>query len=122
MQEKLGKATLNGFTFFGISIPLLALIITIFAYFEVFSNATISKLLFGAFVIIFFLGTSTIAKKVGQRGWMVGLTLGGGMVLLNLMFVSIGLEGSLDLQFLVRSAITMMVTLTGGMIGVNLKK
>ena len=122
MTQKIGHALLASFSFISISILTLAIIITLFAYFEILQTSTISKLLYIAFVMIFFIGTLIVAKHVGEKGWLVGLAMTGILVLLNLLYHTIGIEASLNFRFLVRCFITLIICLTGGMIGVNLPK
>jgi len=122
MTEKLGKALLSGFSFVGISVPIAALIITALAYFELLSQGLLSNLLFGSFIVIFFFASLRTAKNIGQKGWAVGSVIATCLTVLNLMYTLIGVEATLDLRFLVRTAITAVVCVTGGMIGVNLSK
>ena len=120
MTDKLGKALLSGFSFVAISVPIASLIITTFAYFELISQGIITNLLYGAFITIFFFTSIRAAKQIGQKGWAVGAAIALGLTFLNLMYTLIGVEAAPDLRFLVRTAITVITCITGGMIGVNL--
>lgn len=120
MSEKLGKALLHGIAFIVISILILGLLITTFAYFEWISVGVLEKLIYASFVAIFFLGTAIISKNFAQKGWLIGLGVASVVVLLSLLFYTIGLDTSLTFKFFIRSLITFIVCITGGMIGVNL--
>ena len=120
MSQKISLALISGFTFIGISIPVLALILTTFAYLEWFSSSTISKLIYASFVVIFFLGTTIVAKHVGEKGWLTGLAVSVMLISLTLLYYTIGLETALTFQVFIRCCITLVICLTGGMIGVNL--
>ena len=67
MTQKLGRALLHGLAFIVISILILGLLITTFAYFEWFSIGILEKLIYVAFVAIFFLGTAIVAKHVSEK-------------------------------------------------------
>ena len=120
MSEKLGKALLHGIAFIVISILILGLLITTFAYFEWISVGVLDKLIYASFVAIFFIGTTLISKKFAQKGWLIGIGVATTMVLLSLMFYTIGIDSPLTLKFFIRSLITFVVCIKGGMIGVNL--
>jgi len=120
MSEKISRAALSGLSFIGISGLTLALIITTFAYFEILSPAVVGKLVYASFVIIFFMGTSIVAKHLGEKGWMVGFVMALGLIILNLLYYTIGVEASLNFTFLIRCSIILVICMAGGMIGVNL--
>ena len=120
MSEKLGKALLHGIAFIVISILILGLLITTFAYFEWISVGVLDKLIYASFVAIFLIGTTLISKKFAQKGWLIGIGVATTMVLLSLMFYTIGIDSPLTLKFFIRSLITFVVCITGAMIGVNL--
>jgi len=122
MTEKLGKAILSGFSFVGISVPIASLIITTAAYFELISQGLLSNLLFGSFIVIFFFTALRTSRQIGKKGWAVGAAIATGLTVLNLMYTFIGIERTPDLHFLIRTAISFVVCITGGMIGVNLAK
>ena len=99
MSEKLGKALLHGIAFIVISILILGLLITTFAYFEWISVGVLDKLIYASFVAIFFIGTTLISKKFAQKGWLIGIGVATTMVLLSLMFYTIGIDSPLTLKF-----------------------
>ena len=120
MTQKLGRALLQGLAFIVISILILGLLITTFAYFEWFSISILEKLIYASFVAVFFIGTTIIAKKVGEKGWLIGVLVAAVVILLSLMYQLIGIDSSLTFKFAIRCVITLVICLAGGMIGVNL--
>ncbi len=120
MSEKLGKALLDGLAFIVISILIFGLLITTIAYFGWVSVGLLEKIIYGAFVITFFVGSAFTSKRFGEKGWLIGIGIATVMVLLSVLFYTIGVEAPLTLQFYIRSLITFVICITGGMIGVNL--
>ncbi|HAX73707.1 MAG TPA: TIGR04086 family membrane protein [Firmicutes bacterium] len=120
MSQNLGKAVLIGLAFIVSSILILGLIITMFAYFEWFSIGVIEKLVYMTFVLSLFLGTSISAKIVSEKGWLIGLMMGGLFVILTALFYTIGVDAGLTFKVLIRCLIALVICLTGGMVGVNL--
>lgn len=120
MSERLGKAVLHGIAFIVISILILGLLITTLAYFEWISVGVLEKLIYGSFIVTFFIGTAIISKGFAQKGWLIGVAMATIMVLLSTLFYTIGIDAPLTLKFAIRSIITIVVCVAGGMIGVNL--
>ena len=120
MSEKLGKALINGIAFIVISILILGLLITTFAYFEWISVGVLEKLIYPSFVVTFFIGTAIMSKHFAQKGWLIGIGVATTIVLLSWMFYAIGIDVPLTFKFFIRSLITFIICITGGMIGVNL--
>ena len=115
MTQKLGRALLYGLSFIVISILILGLLITTFAYFEWLSVGALEKLIYASYVAIFFIGSAVVAKQVAEKGWLIGL-----MIILSLLYYLIGVESPLSFKFAIRCVITLVICVTGGMIGVNL--
>lgn len=120
MSERLGKALLHGIAFIVISILILGLLITTLAYFEWISVGVLEKLIYGSFIATFFIGTAIISKGFAQKGWLIGMGVATVMVLLSMLFYTIGIDAPLTFKFVIRSIITAVVCVAGGMIGVNL--
>ena len=108
MTQKLGRALLYGLSFIVISILILGLLITTFAYFEWLSVGALEKLIYASYVAIFFIGSAVVAKQVAT------------MIILSLLYYLIGVESPLSFKFAIRCVITLVICVTGGMIGVNL--
>lgn len=120
MTQKLGRALLHGLAFIVISILILGLLITTFAYFEWFSIGILEKLIYAAFVAIFFIGTAIVAKHVAEKGWLIGLLMAAIVIVMSLLYYFIGIDSPLTFKFTIRCIITVVICVTGGMIGVNL--
>lgn len=120
MSEKLGRALIHGIAFIVISILILGLLITTFAYFEWISVGVLEKLIYPSFVATFFIGTAIMSKHFAQKGWLIGIGVATTIVLLSWMFYTIGIDTPLTFKFIIRSLITFVICITGGMIGVNL--
>jgi len=106
---------------FGIC-AVITLITSLLLYFEIMGLATVSKVLYAAFVIILLLFSFICARIVAFRGLFVGLAIGGGLVLLSLLYRLIGIESGLDMTFVIRSAIVLLVAVSGAVVGVNTVK
>lgn len=120
MTQKLGRALLYGLSFIVISILILGLLITTFAYFEWLSVGALEKLIYASYVAIFFIGSAVVAKQVAEKGWLIGLIIAATMIILSLLYYLIGVESPLSFKFAIRCVITLVICVTGGMIGVNL--
>lgn len=120
MTQKLGQALLYGLCFIVISILILGLLITTFAYFEWLSVSALEKLIYASYVAIFFMGSAVVAKQVSEKGWLIGLLIATVTILLSLLYYLIGVESPLTFKFIIRCVITLVICVTGGMIGVNL--
>ncbi len=120
MSQKLGRALLYGFGFTLFSILILSLIITSIAYFEWVSVSVIEKIIYVCSMGIFFLSAMITAKIIATKGWMVGGLFGLLLVVCTALYQLIGLDASLTLEFLIRGLIVLVVSVSGGMIGVNL--
>lgn len=122
MTQNLGRAFLVGLAFIVISILVLGLIITTFAYFEWFSMGMIDKLIYFAFVLVLFIGTVLVAKIVQEKGWLIGLVMSAIFIFLTLLYYWIGVDAPLSFKFFIRCVITLVICMAGGMVGVNLPK
>ncbi|MGL4335434.1 MAG: TIGR04086 family membrane protein [Turicibacter sp.] len=120
MSQKLGRALLIGLAFIVISILVLGLIITTFAYFEWFSIGVLDKLIYFTFVMVLFLGTAIVAKSVQEKGWLIGIIMSTLMIILTLLFNTIGIDAGLSFKFVIRCVIILVICITAGMVGVNL--
>lgn len=99
-----------------------SLVLALLLYFELIGAGLASKVLYGAFVVILFVASFIIAKIVGKKGLIVGLGIGGAIVALGAMYRFIGIETGVGLTFAIRSAITLVVSVMGAVIGVNTVK
>ena len=122
MTTKQIKAlALTGIITFSIC-AIVTLIMTLFLYFEVIGSDMVSKVLYALFVGILLIFSFICARVVATRGFLVGLGIGIGIVSLSLLYRLIGVESGIDMTFVIRSAITILVAVSGAVVGVNTVK
>ena len=80
----------------------------------------LGKALISGIAFTFFIGTAVMSKNFDQKGWLIGIGVATTIVLLSWMFYTIGIDVPLTFKFVIRSLITFVICITGGMIGVNL--
>jgi len=106
---------------FGIC-AVVSLIMSLFLYFEIIGITMVSKVLYAVFVAALLLFSFVCARIVEVRGLFVGLAIGTGLVVLSLLYRLIGIESGLNMTFVIRSGIVMLVTISGAVVGVNTVK
>ena len=119
MTDKLVKSIISGLVFALVSSLFVSLILASLLYFEIVGAALVSKILYGAFVVILLITSYIVARKIGSRGILIGLSIAGGMIFLGALYRFIGIEAGIGLPFVIRSAITALVATAGAVAGVN---
>jgi len=122
IENKLAKSVVIGVIFACLSSLLVSVIVASLLYFEIMSIGFASKLLYGAFIVILFIASFIIARKVGARGLFMGLAIGSFVILIGALYRFIGIETGIGLTFLIRSAITLLTATAGAVMGVNTVK
>jgi len=122
IAENLVKSLVKGVIFALISSLLLSLAVTVLLYFEVVGTSVASKILYVAFIVILFLATFIIARKIGSKGLYLGLGIGCIIILIGALYRFIGVETGVGLTFLIRSAIVLLVATGSAVMGVNTVK
>ena len=122
MTDKLMKSAVIGFVFALVSSLFVSLIIASLLYFEMVSASFASRFLYGVFVVILFITSFVIARKIGSRGLFIGLCIAGGVILFGALYRFIGIEVGVGLSFAIRSMVTLLVATTGAVAGVNTVK
>jgi putative membrane protein (TIGR04086 family) len=122
MTDRIVKAVMKSGIFAASSSIVISLIMTTLLYFELVEAATSSKILYGSFIIILLITSFVAARIVSSRGLLVGLVIAGVTILFSAMYRFIGVESTLGLAFLIRSAITVLVACVGAVVGVNTSK
>ena len=122
MTDRLMKSAITGIIFAAVGSLLVSLIAALLLYFEVVGVGTISKVLYGAFVVILFMASFITARKIGSRGLFVGLGIGIAIILFGAMYRFIGIESEIGVSFLIRSAIILLVATAASVAGVNTVK
>lgn len=101
---------------------IVSLIMSVFLYFEMIGLSTVSKVLYGTFVIVLLVFSFVCARIVGAKGLFVGLSIGLGLVLLSLLYRLIGVESGIGITFMIRNAVILLVAASGAVVGVNTVK
>lgn len=101
---------------------LITIVVTLLLYIELLGVAGATRILYGGFITVLFFISFTTARQIGSRGLFVGLAIAGILIILSMMYRLIGVESSLNLAFLIRSGITLLVSTTGAVFGVNTVK
>lgn len=112
-----------GFSFIYIisSILILTFIITIFNYFNIINNKTISIFKILIPIISLFIGGYYIGKKSNKKGYLEGLKLGIIFSLFIIIFNFLVLSNSFKLKYLLFYIIIIISSILGSMIGINKK-
>ncbi len=100
----------------------LILILTLFYHFDIISNNIYSIFKLIIPLLSLFVGAFTLGKKVTKRGWLEGLKLGGILIFLFFTISSIFFEGGFTLKLVLYDIILLIVSILGGMIGINKKQ
>ena len=108
------------------SIPILimfasflisTLSLTLFSYFDLISDSTLSLLEITIMIIIMFIGGFLIGKKSKNKGWLEGLKIGSIfiiiLILLNIIFIQ-----TFDFKNIFYFIILIISSMLGGMIGI----
>lgn len=117
-NKKIKALGIAGVTMFGIY-AAMSLVMSVFLYFEIMGMTSVSKVLYGMFVVTLLLFSFLCARIVEVRGLFVGLALGLGFVFLSLLYRIIGVGNGISMTFMIRSGIVMLVAVSGAVVGVN---
>ncbi len=105
-----------------LSILLLTFIMTIFSYFNIIGDKTISIFKIVIPVISLFIGGFLIGKKSLKSGWLEGLKLSLVFLIILLLFEYLALNQVADIKNLIFYLILSSSCMLGSMIGINKKK
>ena len=104
-----------------ISIFILTLIITIFNYFEIFNEKTMSILRIIIPIVGFLIGGFLIGKKSNKSGYIEGLKYG---IIVSLIILSSNIfiiKNNFKISYLLFYLILIVSSILGSMIGINKK-
>jgi len=122
ISHNLVRSAAMGVIFALVSSLLASVIVTTLLYFEVIGIGLASKILYGVFVVILFIASFITARQVGSRGLFVGLGIGGVVILIGAMYRFLGVETGVGVTFLIRSAVTLLVSTASAVMAVNTVK
>ena len=100
---------------------LVSLIMGLIYYFGNFNYKTISNIILGMVLILFFLLGYNNGKKSKNKGYLAGLKIGSIFILL-LLFINLIFYRNFKLTLLFYYILLIMSSILGGMIGINRKK
>lgn len=122
MTDRIIRAVATSGIFAAVSSVVVSLLMTALLYFELAEIVVISKILYGAFVVILLMTSFVAARIIGSRGLLTGLSISGIVILFSVMYRLIGLESGLEFGFLGRSVVTVLAACGGTVVGVNTSK
>ena len=103
------------------SILILTLIVTIFNYFEVFGEKTISIFKIIIPIISFIIGGFYVGKRSNKSGYIEGLKFGIISSIIIIIFNFLAFDNSFKLKYLLFYSILIISSILGSMIGINRK-
>lgn len=101
------------------SLLILTLLLTLFNYFNLFSNGLVSTFKIIIPIISLFAGGFFIGKKSSKKGWLEGLKLSLIFTIILILFNLLGLGNKLDLKNILYYLIIIISCMFGGMLGIN---
>lgn len=100
-----------------VSFILSTLLLTLFSYFDLINDSTLSLLEITIMIIIMFIGGFLIGKKSKNKGWLEGLKIGSIfiiiLILINILFIQ-----SFSFKNIFYFVILIISSMLGGMIGI----
>ncbi len=101
------------------SLLILTLLLTLFNYFNLFSNGLVSTFKIIIPIISLFAGGFFIGKKSSKKGWLEGLKLSLIFTIILILFNLLGLGNKLELKNILYYLIIIISCMFGGMLGIN---
>ena len=101
---------------------ILTAILTILNYFNIIKNGTFTFLMITNLIISVLIGGIKIAKKREKKGWLEGLKFGLIYLIILTLLNHLGFKTNINLKFIIYSLILLISGITGGMIGITIKK
>lgn len=101
------------------SLLILTLLLTLFNYFNLFSNGIVSTFKIIIPIISLFAGGFFIGKKSSKKGWLEGLKLSLIFTIILILFNLLGLGNKLELKNILYYLIIIISCMFGGMLGIN---
>lgn len=105
-----------------LSLLVLTFILTIFSYFNIISDKTVSIFKIIIPIISLFIGGFFIGKKSLKKGWLEGLKLSLIFLLILIIFEYLALGQSFNIKNLLYYLIISISSIFGSMIGISKKK
>lgn len=118
-MEKIKNYAFSLLVTFLIAIVLLCLSSAIFAYTNI-SDRYLQTFIFGIVMISVLIGSATLAKKVKEKGLLLGGIFGLVFVLIIFLITSIAYGFTFSNTLLIYLAVSILSGVIGGIIGVNI--
>ena len=116
--KKLGKSFLISL----IILLSLTLIITIFNYIGLFSLGIVNAFSYITPFVSLFIGGLLMGKDSISKGWLEGIKFGIICIIIFFIFKYLAFDSFFNLSNIILYIITLVASILGGMIGINLKK
>lgn len=105
-----------------VSLLILTFILTLFSYFNIIGDKSISIFKIIIPIISLFIGGFFIGKKSLRKGWLEGLKLSLLFLIILIIFEYLALDQSFDIKNLLYYLILSISSIFGSMIGISKKK
>lgn len=110
------------FAYIILSIFVLTLLITVFSYFNIISDKTVSIFKIAIPIISLFIGGFYMGKRSKKSGYIEGLKLGFAFSIFLLIFNFLAFNNSFKVKYILFYIILIATSILGSMIGINRKK
>lgn len=105
-----------------VSLLILTFILTLFSYFNIIGDKTVSIFKIIIPIISLFIGGFFIGKKSLRKGWLEGLKLSLIFLVFLVIFEYLALNQSFDIKNILYYLILSISSIFGSMIGISKKK
>lgn len=121
-KMKFIKNSLFSIIFIIISLIVLTFILTLFSYFNIFNDKTVSIFKIIIPIISLLIGGYYIGKNSNEKGWLEGLKLSIVFIILLIIFNLIFFKQGINIKNILYYIIMTISTIFGSMIGISMKK
>lgn len=121
-KMKFIKNSLISILFIIISLIVLTFILTLFSYFNIFNDKTVSIFKIIIPIISLLIGGYYIGKNSNEKGWLEGLKLSIVFIILLIIFNLIFFKQGINIKNILYYIIMTISTIFGSMIGISMKK
>lgn len=116
--KKLGKALLTSL----LIILILSFIITLLNYINLFNLNIVNAFSYITPFIALFIGGLAMGKSSLNKGWLEGIKFGIICVIIFIMFNYLAFDSFFNISNIILYIITIISSILGSMIGINIKK
>ena len=116
------KNSLFSILFIIISLIILTFLLTLFSYFNIINDKTVSIFKIIIPIISLLIGGYNIGKNSNKKGWLEGLKLSIIFIILLIIFNLIFFKQGINIKNILYYMIMTISTIFGSMIGISMKK